>query len=509
MALVLCFTIYFLIVIFLYRRKEHDLFSSNSNWVINAVSLFAVNTSFYSALLYSGVFIENGIQGLWLFWSFVLFTGLVPFVFAPLWSRLQFITDNQFILLRFSGFSAKVLHVFRAAYLGMIIIPILISFQLIMILKINDAVFQMKQSWLLVILVALLLLLTWKNSLKSNLKFDVFNASIVLIGLMISAIYLACQTDHQLNRDFSSAFPEHGAIYFFLVLQCISVSLFDGGGTESQRFIHLKSPQNAWKTAALYVFLSSLFSLLIAGILIMSDGLDQPSIEGDQELYILYYLRSETPEWLFVLILAGILGSFLSTFQGFLNWGGGLITKDLLQTYVLTDLSSKKEFFSGKIAMLSIALISALVTLYYDDLYSLITFFFSISAGVAPVFILRWFWYRMNAWSQLSAMLSSGFYTVLYSWFLNKLYFFDHLKSALSVNEYFIQLLFVTICTTITWLGVTFLTRADSDETINTFKHTLRLQSGYLKATIFKSLIFGMVMLFLFCLGLYFWMVVV
>ena len=113
--------------------------------------------------------------------------------------------------------------------------------------------------------------------------------------------------------------------------------------------------------------------------------------------------------------------------------------------------------------MFSLSLLGIVIAFNFDSLQGLLKFVFSISAGVAPVFILRWFWLRINAWSQLSAMLSSAIYTMLFSFFFNKnIFFVNYFEEA--------RLIAVTILTSATWIIVTFLTKKDDEDVLMRFK---------------------------------------
>jgi hypothetical protein len=143
---------------------------------------------------------------------------------------------------------------------------------------------------------------------------------------------------------------------------------------------------------------------------------------------------------------------FITTAESLLNWGASFLVIDAWVGWF-------KKQSSTEISMLTMVLLSGFsiaVALNVKDLQQLIKITFSISAGVAPVFILRWVWFRINAWSQLSAMLSSGVYTLLYPWI--------HSRGPWSVYPMEeARIVWVTLLTSITWIGVTLLTKNQSD----------------------------------------------
>jgi solute:Na+ symporter, SSS family len=159
------------------------------------------------------------------------------------------------------------------------------------------------------------------------------------------------------------------------------------------------------------------------------------------------------PSFVTDLVFLGFFAMFITTAESLLNWGASFLVID-------TWVGWFKKQSSTEISMLTMVLLSGFsiaVALNVKDLQQLIKITFSISAGVAPVFILRWVWFRINAWSQLSAMLSSGVYTLLYPWF--------HSRGPWSVYPMEeSRVLAVTILSSLTWIAVTFITKNTSNE---------------------------------------------
>jgi Na+/proline symporter len=162
---------------------------------------------------------------------------------------------------------------------------------------------------------------------------------------------------------------------------------------------------------------------------------------------------------------------FITTAEALLNWGGSFLTLDLYQKYRKPNASSQQIRRFSFIAMVALSLCATFFAIQINNLESLIKITFSIAAGVAPVYILRWVWYRINAWSQLSAMISSGLFTTLYPTFHNKLPFAEW-----PMTES--RILVVTLLTTIVWLLVTYLTPNQHNEVkqrMNTLHSELNL----------------------------------
>jgi Na+/proline symporter len=184
-----------------------------------------------------------------------------------------------------------------------------------------------------------------------------------------------------------------------------------------------------------------------------------------------------------------------------MNWGASFLTVDFYKGYMVKNQSPKHYARFSFFMMVSLSALSIIAAFYIDSLETLIKITFSISAGVAPVFALRWFWLRINAWSQLSAMLSSGVYTLTFYIFLQGRYeeFFN--QSVLQPYEW--RMILVTILTTITWVAVTLLTPKDDAQTLERFKKVLPTKNEILKSFAIAFLV-GLLVLFVtvFCVYL-------
>jgi Na+/proline symporter len=148
---------------------------------------------------------------------------------------------------------------------------------------------------------------------------------------------------------------------------------------------------------------------------------------------------------------------FITNAESLLSWGGSFLTVDLYKKYLNPKQSERHFQIISFFSMLLLSVCGVVIAFNLNSLQALLKIVFSISAGVAPVYILRWFWYRINAWSQLSAMISSGVYTLLFPYFFNG----NSVIYGFAFEE--ARLIIVTVLTTFTWLMVTFLTKKDDN----------------------------------------------
>lgn len=487
-----------IVVLFYYLNKKKSYFQTKTSWWKNGFSLFAVNFSITTPLVYSGIIHTEGVSGLWLFWCAYAISGFLPFVFAPLWAKLNFVTDNQFLLFRYSGKGANFLHIFRTVYVGWIIVAFLMSFQLLALLKVISFTTGWDRNATLIAIAILLIVLCFKNRLAINIKLDFFHTIFIAATFIIILVFLLFAPSlHNTTKTIhlSPLFPENKLnLWVLFLVQTWSVNLFDGSGVEAQRFFATKNKNNVWKVAILSSALSLLFSIIYVLInYIGSIKFNTPDIT-DKEMFVLSYLHQGIPEWFSPFLLIAFFAAFITSFEGLLNWGASYLSVDGYKTYINKNPTKKRFSTITIMSMLLIVFTSITITYFNDNLAGLIKIFFSISAGVAPVFVLRWFWLRINAWSQLSAMLSSGVYTLIYQYHIKNSYTEELLKSLSTLSSYSIQLITITLLTSSTWVLVTFLTPKDEKKTILDFKSII-LKDFILKKSILKALIFGIIML--------------
>ena len=452
------FLIYVVIIIgYLYFNKKSTHFQTRTSWWQSGISLFAVKFSITTPLIYSGIMHTDGVSGLWLLWCAFAISGFLPFVFAPLWAKLNFLTDNQFLLFRFSGKGAKAIHVFRTVYVGWIVVAFLMSFQLLALLKVITFITGWERSLSLGIISFILITAVLKNKLAVNIKLDFFNTlliAIVFIGILFFFVMMPhAANSTALNMD---VFPVNKwNLLVLLLVQTWSVNLFDGSGVEAQRFFATKNKKETWKVAVIYSVLSLLFSLIfVLTIYLGATKLGSPSML-DNEMFILSYLKDGVPMWFLPFVAIAFFAAFITTFDGLLNWGASFLTIDGYKTYLRPKASKNRLTIISILSMLIIVATSLLITYFNTSLTELIKAFFSISAGVAPVFVIRWFWMRINGWSQLAAMIGSGVYTLIYQNFIKSTSLEVAWQQVTTLNTYSMQLIFVTFLTTITWLMVT------------------------------------------------------
>jgi solute:Na+ symporter, SSS family len=456
-------------------------------WWLAGISLMMIPITANTPLMESGIIYREGLSGMWLIWCGLIAAGVLPVMFAPLWPKMNFITDNQFLLMRFSGKGAIVLHKFRAIYIGLLVTPFLLSFLTLSFSKIAEYYFVISKTNAIYLTGFLLILASLRNSFRQKLRTDIFNALLLFAVLFCSIYFITGAAGNLLtvSENLKTAYPDKidlfadfslnsSAFYSMMVLflvQWWSVSIMDGAGPEAQRFINTRGGFNAFKAGIFPVIVYIFFTFLItyinlAGLSLFGDSIaTDPALNKDPESIFVHTFSHYLPAGLRGLSLVALFAAFITTAEGFLNWGTSFLVVDYYKTYQNPDKKDAHYIRLSMMLMVVISLFALVISLFSDRLDVLMKILFSISAGVGPVFVLRWFWWRINAWSQFTAMLASFVYTVLFE------FGYDYMPGIAQVIDagadicrldlYPFKILILTILVTATWLMVTFMTKAD------------------------------------------------
>lgn len=484
-----------------YRKGFQNIFRTENRlpWYLAGFSIFLINPDIINVLSKMGIVATDGYAGMWIFYTGVLGAGFLPIIFAPLWSRLRFMTDNQFILFRFSGKPARILHIFRAVYVGYLVVALFIAQVFIGLSKLLMVFTGCSYGESFMIIGIILILLIAKSSLQLKVRTDFLNGIIYLSAFAIGAYFVLKQYGGlstvypKLNsgyQEYIRLFPEGventsfetiPTLLVYFMIQWWSVNVLDGSGPEAQRFMNTRSPFQAFKAAFLPVILFSLVFLfhsfvIDTGILMIHESRELiPEINNspDLEASFIQLYKQAMPGGLSTLVFLAFMIGFTSFLESFINWGASFVTVDLFKTYLVGE---KSDRFYGRLSygvMLVIGISGMIIAWYNTHLLGLQKFIFSMGAGVGPVFILRWFWWRINAWSQFTAMLSSLIFAVGWDLAYNSSTMFqsfvDLQLEGLALSYFAFKLLSLTVIVTLSWLLVTFLTPPDDRETLEKY----------------------------------------
>ena len=503
LVLIVYFCLIIAVTIYQKSKWSHPIFKSQTKvpWWISGVSLYMLYLSADQGQLLTGIIAQHGMQGMWMVWASCLGAFVVPMVFAPLWQKLDFITDNQFLLFRFPGKSGKALHLFRAIYVGGLVVALLICFHILGFARVLQTYFELDPTTSIGITGAILCLFALKNVFDIKLKMDLLHFAFYLLGfcvILFSLFKLGVKWDSfftffESHPEKKQLFPANDntsgwfSFFVFIGVQWWSCSLFDGGGPEMSRFTATKNKKNSIRSGLFPIVISIIMGFFLVGQILLLLG-TSPKLVNGEILYVEGIFKI-VPESLKSIVLLGFFGMFITTAESLMNWGASFLTIDAYKTYVHPNASDKNVRAASFATMLLLSLFSTFFALQIDSLQSLMKITFSIAAGVAPVYILRWVWFRVNAWSQISAMISSAVCTLIYP----TVHAYLPLKN-LPMEES--RVLVVTAITTVIWLIVTY-TTPNQSETVKLKMMPIIENKGMLLRQFVFALALGFLLLFL------------
>lgn len=470
------------------KSKSANVFKTSSKlpWWLGASSLLIIYWNPTLDMINTKLVLENGYSGLWFLKDVLITIGIAPILFVPMWARLNITTDNQLIRLRFSGNSAKYLQIFRAIYVGFFICAFLGSFYLLGIRKIVSYYLELTELSFFLFILVLTLLIILKNNLASKIKSDAFVSLLFLLIPTLSIIFLvdkhgglemmnnALVTKHwdkiQIVSSNKAGQESISNIVVFLFVQWWSVRILDHSNANTQRYFSIGDPWNSFRAILLPVIIIS-FTFGLSSFVWDAALLSDANGQNAESLYV-KILVDVLPEGLKGLLIVTFILGFITTFEAILSWGSSLLSIDLIKDNWSDQISSKRTKLISYMCMLMIGLSSVFIAIKSENLIVIQKFLFSVGAGVGPVFFLRWFWWRINAWSQLSAMVASMVLSLSYDFFYDVGFienFVDAILMKSSLSFYSLKLIIVTTMVTAIWLSITFLTKEDDKDHLRLF----------------------------------------
>lgn len=449
---------YVLAILFIQFRSRKRIspsiwnYPSGTSWVRLAISLSAAMFSLSSMAGVSSVVNVHGPHGLFFIWSGVMGIGFFPFLFSRWWSKLEVVSENEFLALRYARPWAHRLLAFRSFYLGMLIIPLLLA---LLIKALADVFIEffpdMDLPWLM-ISGAMMLLLGLGASFTTKSRTDVLNL-LVFIGLLLFAL---------LRFSWGSAEPMTGIpsdaltyeeftmfeLFVFLGIQWWSAELQDGSGMEAQHMLGLNS-----RRKSLYASWASKMLLLLVGMAVAFLTLfanTRLGVSGDHSY--LAALLHLLPEELAPVLLVAFIGLAVSTSESFMSWGSGMLIQAKNEWR-----ESKKKTQIGRWIMFFIMVFALLIAHQLDSILEGVKWLLGVTAGVGSVYLMRWFWWRVNAQAQLAAML--GAYLCVPSAYL----LIDLFLPSGSAPSFAHLLCVATVLNILLWTTVAFLTNQEKD----------------------------------------------
>ncbi|MGD9492123.1 MAG: hypothetical protein AB7V36_02080 [Bacteroidales bacterium] len=455
-------------------------------WWLIGVSMMMGGGIITEPQMISAALAEGNLSGMWLMWS-ALFGGAVGLsFFAHLWRRVPVKTENEFLLFRFSGRGSRILHAFRAVYVGGFLVTFILAFTYIGLSNFMITAFGLTKDEAIFIITGIVIVASFFNSLGERIRLDFIfliifaTLFIVVMSALISdagGMVHVGNTIANAGIDFS-LFPETGtqafnAFLVFVLLQWWMASICDMPDMSGQKMMSAKSPKDVVRSNVLPGIIAVIIGLFqfMLPFIAYADGYFATGLKPE-----LAYISVFTNHLSFPLLIAAALMfliAFLSVILNNLNWGGSLLIQNFYRYHVRPNATDEQLSRAGLTTMIATAVAAGVVAYFSDTLFGFARYLFTIAAGVGPVFILRWYWWRINAWSQFSAMLAA---LILPNLFELLMYISPDFNAAImqacSVMEldlYSFTIIVLSVIVTCIWLSVTFLTKPDDEITLKRF----------------------------------------
>ena len=398
-------------------------------WWLAGTSMVATTFAADTPLAVTELVANHGIAGNWLWWNMLMSGMLTVFLFARLWRRAEVITDVEFTEIRYSGKPAAILRGFRALYLAIPINLIIMGWVTLAMVKIIELSVGVDK-WVAVgICVLVTLLYSGLSGLWGVVVTDFLQFFIAMIGSLALAYFAVDAVggitglQSQLNAIYGESHqilnftPEIGSVWMPLSAFCVYLAVNwwaawypgaepGGGGYIAQRMFATKNEQHSllatlWFNIAHYALRPWPWILVALTSLVL-----YPDISDKQTGYVLVMLNY-LPTGFKGLMLAAFAAAYMSTISTQLNWGSSYLINDFYKRFIKTDGDDKHYVKAARLATVLLVLLMALVTSNMNSIAGAWKFLLALGAGTGAVYILRWFWWRINAWSEISAMIAS------------------------------------------------------------------------------------------------------
>jgi Na+/proline symporter len=486
-----------------YRRRatgsteEFFVSGRNVSWWLAGTSMVATTFAADTPLAVTGFVARNGIAGNWVWWTYLMSGMLTVFFFARLWRRAAVLTDVEFAEIRYSGAPAAFLRGFRSIYLGLPVNCLIMGWVNLAMVKILMMIFPgISKTEALLIAFGMMFVTSMISTLSGLwgvLVMDLFQFALKM-GMVIVLAYYSVKAVggmdvlidklHAMDAAKAAATGGQGSIlsftpdvgspwmpvmaFFVLVAVNWWATWYPGaepggGGYIAQRIFCAKDEKHSllatlWFNIAHYAIrpwpwvLTALCSLVL-----------YPTLVDKESGFIKTVVDPNVfPPALRGIMIAAFAAAYMSTVGTQLNWGASYLVNDFYKRFLVKSESDKHYVRVAQVVTILIMLASCVVTYFQESISGAWTLLIALGAGTGSVFILRWFWWRINAWSEVSAMAAS---------FIASLTL--HFGFGRSMEDPWLVLITV-LFSTVVWLSVTFLTAPESNDVLLAFYRRVR-----------------------------------
>ena len=468
--------------------RSFFLASGNMSWWLLGISMVATTFSTDTPNLVTDLVRQKGVSGNWVWWSFILTGMLTVFIYAKLWHRSGVMTDVEFYELRYSGKAASFLRAFRALYLGLIFNVLVMGTVSLAAIKFGEIVLGWPGWLTLLIACSITLLYSTLGGLRAIIITDFFQFILAMIGSIWACIYILNLKQiggmknlltHPNVQDKISLFPnfsdpDHWIPILFIPLAVQWWASYypgsepGGGGYIAQRMFSAKDESSAIKASLLfnithYAIRPWPWIIIALSSLIIFPELNDiryqfPQLSSNKIGHDIAYpaMLVFLPSGLLGLVAASLIAAFMSTMSTQVNLGASYLVNDLYSRFINPSAEEKQLVMAGRVFSVLTIFLGASVGLFLTNAKQAFSLLLLLGSGTGLIYILRWFWWRINAYTEIIAMISS-FIIAIYLNFIN--------TSLLDWEKIVVG----AILTTFIWVFVTFLTPVEDRKTLENF----------------------------------------
>jgi len=438
-------------------------------WWWLGTSMLATTFAADTPLAVAGITAKNGIAGNWLWWSWALGYAAFAVFTAARWRGAEVLTDAELIELRYGGKPAAFLRAFKAGFLAIVLNCIILGWVFRAMSKIADPFIRWNEilgadtytslinvwpTWLVfdnpnntftvLTIFSITVVYSSMGGIRGVILTDLVQFTMALVGSILFAVYAMDRVGGPdgLIETLSTHYPDADAIMSFtpsfeaawLPLQVFLVYIFvqwwakhesDGTGYLCQRAMTARTPEDATKGALWFTignFVIRTWPWVIIGLVglamfpkgnetaVYAEGV---RVAADREMAYPILMKLLLPPGVLGLLFASLLAAFMSTVDTHLNWGTSYLINDIYKRFFYPNASSKEYVRASRIALVSLAIAAIFIASQIGSIEKAWKFFFALSAGMGLPMLLRWVWWRVNAWTEIVGMISAIIVTVI------------------------------------------------------------------------------------------------
>jgi len=473
-------------------------------WWLAGTVLAATWFATDAPLVASSLVRTNGIFGNWLWWYEAAGIMMLVFFYARMWRRARIITDAEFIELRYSGRPAALLRGFSAVYQGVLKNCVVMGWVMLAMIKFSQVLLGWEPAVTLVVCISLAMIYTVASGLWGVVVTDLLQFTTGMLGTIILAGIVLYQlggpaemadqivsiTDNPATLDIIPN-PAHlsslEAVSFFLLIFVLWSRSGQGDGYIAQRLFATRDEKQSLLGALWFNFAGTVLMTwpwIIVGLgslVIFPLALAGPELAADPELAYPMMIGELMPAGLKGLMVASFLAAFMSTMDTHLCWGASYLVNDVYRRFIRKEASERHYVVASRAAVVVLVSLAAITAWQMESIERGWIYVIEITAGLAVVWLMRWYWWRVNAWAEISAILGSFIFANGFMWIrvLEGLGLLS--ESALTVMQTFysepydmVRAVSILVMCTLIWVVVALLTKPDPNSKLIAFYERVR-----------------------------------